>query len=123
MRAPSTPTHRDLLVWQRAMELVSECYRVVRYLPTDERFELGAQLRRASVSVPANIAEGKGRRGATEFARFLSYALGSLREVETLLDVADALGFAPESALQQARALSDEVGRMLSTMLRKLRTR
>lgn len=77
--------HHDLLVWQEGMELVSLTYSVVSGLPREEKFDLGSQMRRAAVSVPANIAEGAGRNSAKEFNHFLGIARGSLCELETLL--------------------------------------
>ena len=78
---------RDLLVWQKAMQLVTDIYRVTRSFPKEEQFGLTTQLRRAAVSVPANIAEGQGRRHSREFDNFLSMALGSLAEVQTHLEI------------------------------------
>jgi len=76
---------KDLRVWQQAMILVDACYAMTRRFPSDERFGLVSQIRRAAVSVPTNIAEGHGRTGVGEYLRFLSVTRGSLRELETLL--------------------------------------
>src|SRR6476619_4110031 len=86
-------SYRDLDVWQLAMENVIEIYRVTRAFPAEERFGLVAQLRRAAVSIPSNIAEGHNRLGSGEFRRFVSIARGAVAEVETQIAVAVALGF------------------------------
>jgi four helix bundle protein len=113
-------SHRSLIVWQRAVQLSCACYRAAKKLPHSERFELGAQLRTACISVTANIAEGKGRRTKTDYARFLAMARGSAREVDSHLQLALALDFLQPSDVTEAEALADEVMRMLTAMLRKL---
>ena len=89
-KQPTMPirSHHDLIVWQEAMELVRECYHLAERLPAMERFGIATQIRRSAVSVPANIAEGHGRRGRAEFLHHLSIAEGSLRELQTLLEAA-----------------------------------
>jgi four helix bundle protein len=82
-----------------------------------ERFELARQLRRASISIAANIAEGAGRKHAGDYARFLSIARGSQAEVETLLEIIRRLGFVAAQSLEAATGLAGEVGRMLTVML------
>jgi four helix bundle protein len=109
-------SYEQLHVWQRAMELVKVCYRIGALLPSSERFELGSQLRRASVSVPANISEGYARLHRGDYVRHLSFARGSLAEVDTLLMVIGRLGLTHEEELRFARRLADEVSRMLTTM-------
>lgn len=94
--------HRDLLVWQRAVELVADVYRLTAEFPDSERFGLAAQMRRAAVSVPSNIAEGAARLSRKEFLRFLGIARGSLSEVDTQLVVANTLGYVENgSVLEQ----------------------
>ena len=88
--------HKDLEVWQRAIDLVSDVYVLSATLPPDERFGLTSQMRRAAVSVAANIAEGAARVSSAEFARFVSIARGSLAELETLIHVACRLKFTVE---------------------------
>ena len=110
-----------LIVWQRGRQLVKECYRLSRSFPRDERFGLTSQLRRAAVSVPANIAEGFGRWHRREFVNFLSISNGSLCELETYLYLALDLEFVDREALKTALELADEVGRM-NTALRKSRS-
>jgi four helix bundle protein len=88
--------HKDLEVWQRVIDLVSDVYVHSATLPPDERFGLTSQMRRAAVSVAANIAEGAARVSSAEFARFVSIARGSLAELETLIHVARRLNLAAE---------------------------
>ena len=108
--------HQDLRVWQAAMVLVERVYAVTSGFPTDERFGLTAQVRRAAVSVPSNIAEGRGRGSDPEFVRYCSIAYGSLMEVETQLELARRLGFLNEAAASELGNLTGEVGRMLNAL-------
>jgi four helix bundle protein len=112
---------KDLLVWQRAVQLTVAVYRLTSSFPDSERFGLTNQLRRASVSVASNIAEGYGRSTKGEYLQFFGHARGSKCEVETQLVIAGALGFGPEKERQLAEGLADEVGRMLVAMMRTLR--
>ena len=112
--------YRELVVWQKAMDLVVHVYDLTRQLPSSERFGLGHQLQRAAVSIPSNIAEGHQRRSRKEYLRFLSIARGSLAEAETQLMLLPRLGYTSE---QQARALflrADEIGRMIRAIEKHL---
>ena len=113
--------HRDLVVWQKAMDLVIECYRISDRFPRSEDFGLRLQLRRASVSVPANIAEGRGRTGVGEYLHHLSIAHGSLKELETHLEISRRLGYLTPEVLADVQGRLDEVGRLLGGLIRKLR--
>ena len=113
-------SYRDLIVWQRAMELVVESYRLASLLPPDERTRLANQLRRASASIPMNIAEGHARLGHREFMHHLSIARGSLVEVETILHIADGVRLLTAQDLEKARALAEEISRMLAVLIRRL---
>lgn len=119
----SIRSYRDLLVWRKAMDLAVACHRLAHEFPTDERFGLGLQKRRAAVSVPANIAEGRSRRGRRGFARFLSIARGSLAELDAHVQLAQRLGYvdAPRSAPILAQI--DEVGRLLNALRNALDSR
>ena len=97
-----------------------ECYRLTRRLPRDERFGLSSQLQRASVSVPANIAEGNGRRHRKEYIHHLSIAKGSLNEVETLLFAAVRLEYVDGVTTGPLLEISGEIGRRLITLMRSL---
>jgi len=112
--------HEDLVVWQKAMDLVIESYRLAQRLPLNEQYGLASQIRRASVSVPANIAEGFGRWHKKEFLRFLLLANGSLKELETHLEIGKRLSFFASSELTKALKIADEVGRMITSLRGKL---
>ncbi|MCA9080661.1 MAG: four helix bundle protein [Planctomycetaceae bacterium] len=107
-------SHRDLLVWQKAMDLVANCYLLTRRFPDVERFGLTSQLRRAIVSVPANIAERRGRGMTGAYLNHLSIAAGSLAEVDTHLGVAQRLGYISHDQLTEITVQLEEVGRMLT---------
>ena len=108
----------DLVVWQRAMELVKQVYVLSKKFPADERYALTDQLRRAVVAIPSNIAEGSGRSSNADYAHFLSIARGSLYETMTQLRIAVDLGYIPELS-EDINSKIDEVGRMLGAMLKK----
>ncbi len=110
-------THHDLDVWRDGVALVKAVYALTQGFPADERFGLTAQLRRAAVSVPSNIAEGAARASRKDFARFVSMARGSLAEAETQLLIAVELGFCARSGLPE------EVINRLFARLNKLYTR
>ena len=115
-------SYQELTVWQKAMELVLEIYRVAKLLPKEETYALSDQMRRAVVSIPSNISEGQARNSTKEFVNFLSIAKGSNAELQTQCLICSRLSYIPESELQTALALSDEVGKMLNTMIKKLTT-
>ncbi len=109
---------RELVVWQRAIELTLEIYKVTKAFPKDESFGLTSQLRRAAVSVASNIAEGQGRKTKGEFVQFLCVARGSNAEVQTQLVIAQGLGYSDEVAIARCEALALEVAKMLNGMLK-----
>ena len=113
--------YRDLIGWQKAMDLVEMVYEMTNNFPSDERFGLTSQLRRAVVSVPSNIAEGQGRNSGNEFKRVLNIAHGSLREVETQLLIAGRLKYLTESNVQQALQLCEETGRIINGLINSLK--
>ncbi|OGN49624.1 MAG: four helix bundle protein [Caulobacterales bacterium RIFCSPHIGHO2_01_FULL_67_30] len=115
--------YRDLLVWQKALTWVELVYAATREWPSDERFGLISQVRRACVSVPSNIAEGCARRSTPEFLRFLSIARGSLAEVETQLIIAQRLTYLEDAALTRLLDSADEISRVLSGLISKLEER
>ena len=108
---------KNLIVWQKAMELAKLVYGLVRQLPTEERYALADQLRRAVASIPSNIAEGNGRAGNKDYAHFLAIARGSLYETITQLELAKDLGYIAN--YDQVIPLAEEVSRMLTSMLKK----
>ena len=112
--------HRQLVVWQKGIELALHTYRLSRRFPREETYGLTSQIRRAAVSVPANIAEGNGRTHRREYANHVSMARGSLREVETLAEIAFGLQYISSEELAEFRELLDHVGRMLTRLLKRL---
>jgi four helix bundle protein len=112
---------RDLKVWQKAHELALAVYKCTRSFPKDEIYGLTVQMRRAAASVPSNIAEGCGRRGDAEFARFLQIAMGSASELEYQLMLAHDLGYVGSEKYGQLSAGVMEVKRMLASLLRRLK--
>jgi len=110
----------ELKVWQRSHALVLQIYRLTVAFPTEERFGLVAQLRRAVLSVPTNIAEGSKREGLQEYARFLNIAEGSLAETEYLLLVSRDLSYATPTDAQPLLKEIDEIARMLNALRKKV---
>ena len=114
-------TYRDLEVWNKAMDLVEQVYRLTSSFPTDERFGLSSQIRRAAVSVPANIAEGHGRLHRKEYVHHLSVARGSLMEVETHLTIAARLQLISREEAVPLWNLAQQVGKLLNGLVAALR--
>jgi four helix bundle protein len=113
-------SHRDLVVWQKAMDLAVEIYRLVKNLPREETYGLVSQMTRAAASVPANIAEGHARGTARDYANFLAIARGSLVELETYLLLAVRIGYLQRPQAQVAEGLAAEACKMLNSLRRKL---
>jgi len=109
-------SYRELTVWARSLELVGEVYRLTGSFPADERFGIVSQLRRAAVSIPANIAEGYGRATRGEYLNHLSVARGSVNEVEALLHVSAHLGMTTPDSLATALGFANELQRMLARL-------
>lgn len=116
----SIRSYRDLDVWRVSVELAELCYRVTAGFPDAERFGLTAQMRRASVSVPSNIAEGHGRESRQDFVRFLRIAQGSIKELETQAIVAHRVGLVDADQCEAVLLESDRIGRMLRALIRSL---
>jgi four helix bundle protein len=121
MSAVAGQSYRDLVSWQRAMDLVEHIYRLTGTWPKAEAFGLANQIRRAAVSIPANIAEGQGRNSPKEFVYFLGIANGSLREVETYLMLAFRLQYYDGTTFEEVMHQAMEVGNPLRGLIRKLR--
>lgn len=113
-------SYRDLKVWQKAMDLVVECYQVSNQFPKIERFGLSSQLQRAAVSIPANIAEGRARQHTKEFLQHLNIAYGSLAELETHIQIAERLNYLDSDSIGQLLGKTSEVGRMINGLRRSL---
>jgi four helix bundle protein len=114
-------SHRDLVVWQKAMDLTVEVYRLAQQFPRTEQYGLISQITRAAASVPGNIAEGNVRRGCRkEYSHFLAIARGSLMETETYVILAIRLGYIDEPAAALAFGLIDEISRIITTIRNRL---
>lgn len=113
-------SYRDLVVWQKSMDMVVEIYRICKFLPKTETYALSDQMRRAAVSIPSNIAEGYGRNATRDYVRFLSIARGSKYELETQLELCVRLGFVPKEEIQTALQSCDEIGKMLNVLIMRL---
>jgi len=113
-------SHRDLIVWQKAMDLTVEVYRLTSMFPGTETYRMTAQVTRSAASVPANIAEGHSRSTRRDYANFLSIAKGSLMETETFLMLAIRLGFVNQDQAQLAMSLITEISKMITTIRMKL---
>ena len=116
-------SYRDLIVWQKAMELVVRVYHMTKVFPPDERFGLTSQVRRAAISIPSNIAEGHARNSTKEYRNFLSIAQGSTAEVETQTMIAVRLGYVSEKQTETILEISSEISRMLAAIKKKLTSR
>jgi four helix bundle protein len=115
--------YRDLVVWQQAMDLVVDAYRISALFPREEKYGLVQQLRRAAVSVPSNIAEGHGRDHLGDYLRHLSIANGSLMELETQVLIAGRLGYVASDHENGVLARAARVGKLLSGLTRSLKGR
>jgi four helix bundle protein len=119
--APGIKSYRDLLVWQKGIALVVVAYRATAQFPKSETYGLTSQIRRAATSIPANIAEGYGRGSRKDYAQFLFIAQGSLKELETHFIVAEKLSYLTEAQTARLLSQTDELGRMLGSLIRKLK--
>ncbi len=115
--------YRDLEVWRKAMDLVERCYRLTEKFPRSEEYGLRAQMRRAAVSIPSNIAEGQGRSTTGEYVHHLAIAHGSLMELETQMQIAGRLGFLADADVGGLLESTAEIGRMLNALATRLRAR
>jgi four helix bundle protein len=112
--------YQDLLVWQKGIALVKRVYEITRGFPSDEKFGLVSQMRRAAVSIPSIIAEGQARHTRGEFIQFISHSEGSNAELNTQLVIAIELGYCTKAELQDAFELSSDLRKMLNALRRKL---
>ena len=113
-------SHKDLKVWQKSMEHVSAIYVATRAFPKDELFGIASQMRRAAISIPSNIAEGYGRLYGKETVKFLSNALGSASEQETLLIISKNLDYIPVERAQSLIVQIEEIIRMLTALIKSI---
>ncbi|HTW78734.1 MAG TPA: four helix bundle protein [Terracidiphilus sp.] len=121
MAKTNSDSFKDLLVWQKAIQMSLAVYKLTADFPSSERFGLTNQIRRASVSVANNIADGYGKMTRGEYLSFLGHARGSNGEIQTQLVIAKGLHFGTAQTLEAAEGLANEVGRMLVVMINKLR--
>jgi four helix bundle protein len=113
-------SYRDLIVWQKAMVLVTLVYKLSKKFPEDEKFGLTSQIKRSSVSIPSNIAEGYGRKYSKDYSRFLQMARGSLYECQTQFEIALNLDFVNSEDLKAISQISLEVEKMLNSLINKI---
>ena len=114
-------SYKDLVVWQKSMELVEAVYRLTRLLPEDERWGLVSQMRRAAVSIPSNIAEGYGRQATGEYHHHLSISRGSLLELETQVLLCEKLGYLKREQTRLVLADIESMSKMLGALINKLK--
>src|SRR5579871_2084220 len=114
-------SYRELIAWQKAMDFVGLVYDAAKKFPREELYCLSAQIRKAAVSIPSNIAEGQGRQSTAEFLNFLSIAHGSLCEVETQTLLDQRFGYIDEAETSQVLNLGSEVGRLINGLANSLR--
>ena len=114
--------YKDFIVWQKAIDLSVEIYKLVKLLPKTETYGLSDQMRRAVVSIPSNIAEGQGRSSAKEFMHFLSIARGSQKELETQIYICTRLEYFTEEEALNALNLCEEIGKMLNSLITKIQS-
>lgn len=113
-------TYKELKVWQKAMDLTVEIYRLVSLLPKSETYALSDQMRRAAVSIPSNIAEGYGRNSTKEFIQFLAIARGSQLELETQVQICQRLEYFSDDEIDLVLHLCTEINKMLNALIKKL---
>ncbi|TPG42136.1 four helix bundle protein [Flavobacterium pectinovorum] len=116
-------TFRDLLIWQKSMNLVTQIYQLTNSFPKEEIYGLSSQIRRCSVSIPSNIAEGYGRDGNNDYLRFLNISISSLFEMQTQLEISFNLKYLNENQFNKINGESREIERMLSSFIRKIKDR
>jgi S23 ribosomal protein len=110
--------HKELLVWQKAMQLVVDIYNLIRLLPKEETYGLSDQMRRAAISIPSNIAEGNARSSQKDMVHFLYIAQGSRAELETQLELCELIGYISKDRLEPVLMQTQEIGRMLSGLIK-----
>ena len=120
MKPNTTRSYKDLLVWQKGIALAKLVYQLTKNFPSEEKFGLVAQIRRAAISVPSNIAEGQARHTTGEFIQFISHAEDSVAELDTQLILSLELKFCSSSAAEPGFGLISEIRRMLNALRRKL---
>lgn len=118
-----TRSYKDLIVWQKSIELVMLIYKLTKNFPAEEKYGLISQLRRAAVAIASNIAEGYTRQHGPEFIQFLYVAFASAAEVETQLIISEKLGYGKKNSYIEIYSLHEEVSKMLNSMTRNLKSK
>ncbi|HUX56201.1 MAG TPA: four helix bundle protein [Bacteroidales bacterium] len=113
-------THKDLIVWQKSVAFVTEIYKFTKSFPDEEKFGIISQLRRASVSIPVNYAEGAARHSRKEYIQFLYVFLGSVSEIDTLLIISGNLNYSDRNDLINLQTQSDEIKKILTSLIKSL---
>lgn len=114
-------SYRELIVWQKSIEACRLTYLLVKKLPKEELYALSDQMKRAAISIPSNIAEGQSRNSKNEFIHFLSIARGSKSELETQFLLCKEIGYLSDEEIQPAMTILEEIGKMISSLTRKLK--
>jgi len=112
--------YRDLIVWQKSMNMVVMVYNLAKYFPDEEKFGLTSQIKRSAVSIPSNIAEGYGRNYTKDYLRFLQIARGSLFECQTQIEIAVNLQFVDNNHVKEINEFAVEIEKMLNSLITKL---
>lgn len=113
--------YRDLVVWQKSMLLAKKVYQLISLLPSDEKYALADQMKRAAISIPSNIAEGEARKSKREFIQFLSFANGSRAELETQLLLCCEIGYLNRHQIEELMMMCEEISKMIYALVKKLR--
>ena len=113
-------TYRDLIVWQKAMQLVTDTYQITRNFPKEELYGLTSQIRRCSISIPSNMAEGYGRNSTDDYLRFLKISRGSLYELQTQIEIAFNLHYIKKDDFDRMNEAGREIERMVSSLITKI---
>jgi four helix bundle protein len=122
MAKAAVQSYQDLQVWRQRMDLAEACYWMTKSFPREELYGMTSQIRRAASSIPANIAEGNGRESRLEYIHFLRIAQGSLKELETFLQLSARVELAPDVTVQQTLCQCEAIGKMLRALIRTLQT-
>jgi len=113
--------YRDLIIWQKGLELSISCYELTRSFPKEEIYGLVSQIRRSAVSIPTNVAEGFRRESPADFTRFLRIAQGSIKELKTLLEISARVGYCTTEVTKEAGKTCSEIGKMIRSLINKLK--
>jgi four helix bundle protein len=113
-------TYKDLIVWRKSMDLVTQVYKLTKGFPSEEIYSLTAQMRRCAVSIPSNIAEGYARNSSKDYIRFLRVARGSLYELQTQLEIALNLSYLNNNDHEQLQSLNESIAKMLNALIGKV---